>query len=32
MNRVLLRVGLGAAAVGTIAAGIGLISVAREIG
>src|SRR5436305_5221679 len=32
MNRVLLRVGLGAAAVGTIAAGIGLTTVAREIG
>src|SRR5579864_4742693 len=32
MNRILLRVGLGAAAVGTIAAGIGLTSVAREIG
>ena len=32
MNRVLLRVGLGAAAVGTIAAGIGLTAVAREIG
>src|SRR6476646_3115196 len=31
MNRVLLRVGLGAAAVGTIAAGIGLTSVARDI-
>ncbi len=32
MNRVLLRVGLGAAAVGTIATGIGLTTVAREIG
>jgi len=31
MNRVLLRVGLSAAAVGTIAAGIGLTTVAREI-
>ncbi len=31
MNRVLLRVGLSAAAVGTIAAGIGLAIVAREI-
>lgn len=31
MNRVLLRVGLGAAAVATIATGIGLTTVAREI-
>ena len=31
MNRVLLRVGLSAAAVGTVAAGIGLTTVAREI-
>jgi uncharacterized SAM-binding protein YcdF (DUF218 family) len=31
MNRVLLRVGLTAAAVGTIATGIGLTTVAREI-
>src|SRR5512142_3117045 len=32
MDRVLLRVGLGAAAVGTVAAGVGLTTVAREIG
>ena len=31
MNRVLLRVGLGAAAVATVATGIGLTTVAREI-
>ena len=31
MNRVLLRIGLGAAAVGTVAAGVGLTSVARDI-
>jgi uncharacterized SAM-binding protein YcdF (DUF218 family) len=31
MNRVLLRIGLGAAVVGTIATGIGLATVAREI-
>jgi uncharacterized SAM-binding protein YcdF (DUF218 family) len=31
MNRILLRIGLGAATVGVVAAGIGLTSVAREI-
>ena len=31
MNRVLLRIGLGAAVVGAVAAGVGLTNVAREI-